>query len=202
MPRFTPAMVLGLISLLVSVSATRAPAVCVWDCSQDGEVTIDELLTLVNIGLGTAVVTACPAGDADSSGDITIDEILRAVGNALNGCSASPTPTPQSGCQSNDECSTTYPYCGPDGNCWTQPCSEVCSGGNGCCGGDYPHCGPNDTCWTQPCVNLCSDTSCCGGDYPYCGPDNNCWSQPCTTLCGDTCCGPGSQCMSNQSCSH
>jgi hypothetical protein len=59
---------------------------CVGDCLGDGEVTIDDLLRMVNIALGTAAIEECPAGDANGDGMITIDEILIAVNNALNGC--------------------------------------------------------------------------------------------------------------------
>ena len=50
------------------------------------EVSVDELLVLVNIALGNAPVSRCAPGDRDGSGDITIDEILSAVNRALNGC--------------------------------------------------------------------------------------------------------------------
>jgi hypothetical protein len=63
------------------------PSSCVGDCSGDGAVTIDELLSMVNIALGTASST-CAAGDADGDGQITINEILMAVNAALSGCPA------------------------------------------------------------------------------------------------------------------
>jgi hypothetical protein len=59
---------------------------CIGDCNGDGEVSVDELLTMVNIALGTADIASCVAGDANRDGTITIDEILAAVVNALNGC--------------------------------------------------------------------------------------------------------------------
>ena len=74
---------------------TTAPAVtptptstplCVGDCNSSTDVTVDELLTMVNIALGNADVSACMAGDANHDEQITIDEILAAVNNALNGC--------------------------------------------------------------------------------------------------------------------
>ena len=49
-------------------------------------VTVDELLTLVNIALGNADISTCLPGDANHDMQITIDEILTAVNNALNGC--------------------------------------------------------------------------------------------------------------------
>lgn len=62
------------------------PSKCVGDCNSDTQVTVDELLTMVNTALGNAEVTACEAGDANHDAQITIDEILTAVNNALNGC--------------------------------------------------------------------------------------------------------------------
>jgi virginiamycin B lyase len=65
------------------------PISCVGDCDGNGQVTVDEILTMVNIALGNEVVTKCLAGDANHDGQITVDEILTAVGNALNGCAVS-----------------------------------------------------------------------------------------------------------------
>jgi hypothetical protein len=59
---------------------------CGGDCGNDGVVTVDELLTMVNIALSSSQLWTCPAGDADHSGDITINEIIQAVGFALNNC--------------------------------------------------------------------------------------------------------------------
>jgi hypothetical protein len=52
----------------------------------DLQVTVDEILTMVNIALGNVSVTTCEAGDANQDGQITVDEILTAVDHALNGC--------------------------------------------------------------------------------------------------------------------
>jgi len=159
------------------VQAALQMKLCTGDCNGDGAVTVDEILTMVNIVLGIEDVSTCLPGDANNDKMITVDEILTAVNNALKGCggiAATPTPTPVPGCHSDAECTNpTYPYCGPDGGCWSQPCADVCSGGQ----------------------------SCCGGDAPYCGPDTRCWSAPCTTLGGDTCCGPNQQCLDQATCS-
>ncbi|MBI4515550.1 MAG: hypothetical protein HY699_07020 [Deltaproteobacteria bacterium] len=85
-------VVVGL-GLLFVPAATRAQ--CVGDCNLDAEITIDELVSLVNISLGSAPLSGCPAGDADNSGDVTVDEIVTAVNNSLNSCPPPPpTPTP------------------------------------------------------------------------------------------------------------
>ena len=60
---------------------------CVGDCNDDGHVTVNDILTMVNIALGNASLLDCEAGDANHDAQITIDEILTAVNNALNGCS-------------------------------------------------------------------------------------------------------------------
>ena len=61
------------------------PSPCVGDCNNDGRVTVDEILTLVNMALGNAEMSECEIGDANKDGLITVDEILPAVNNALNG---------------------------------------------------------------------------------------------------------------------
>jgi hypothetical protein len=67
---------------------------CVGDCDESAEVTVDELVTLVNVDLGSQGWSACPLGDANSDGEVTVDEILLAVDHALYGCLVEPTPTP------------------------------------------------------------------------------------------------------------
>jgi CSLREA domain-containing protein len=67
---------------------TATPVPCVGDCNGDGEVTVDELLTMVNIALGNLPVTACPAGDGNGDDEVTVEEILLATNHALRGCAA------------------------------------------------------------------------------------------------------------------
>jgi hypothetical protein len=63
------------------------PPLCVGDCNHDSQVTVDEILTMVNIALGNALVTACAAGDANHDGQITVDEVLTAVNvSQRSGC--------------------------------------------------------------------------------------------------------------------
>ncbi len=59
---------------------------CGGDCGGDGEVTVDEIIVMVNIALEATPVSACLAGDTNSDGTVTVDEIIGAVNNALNGC--------------------------------------------------------------------------------------------------------------------
>jgi len=67
-------------------AATVVPSGCPGDCNGDGEVTVDEIISGVNIALGSLPVSNCAAMDDNSDGDVTVDEILKAVNAALNGC--------------------------------------------------------------------------------------------------------------------
>ena len=75
-------------------AATPLPVACVGDCSADGVVTVDELLTMIDIALGQQPVTSCDAGDLSRDGQISVDEVITAVGFALSGCPQGPTPPP------------------------------------------------------------------------------------------------------------
>lgn len=85
----------------VTPTATPTPptSTCIGDCGGDGEVTIDEIITMVGIALdGETVndVLKCPGVDLWCNGGVlgvTIDCIIEAVNNALEGCPI-PTPTP------------------------------------------------------------------------------------------------------------
>ena len=65
---------------------TPTPPACTGDCDGSGNVTVNELIIVVNIALGNLPLSACPIGDADGSGDITVNEIIKAVGFALTSC--------------------------------------------------------------------------------------------------------------------
>jgi cysteine-rich repeat protein len=83
----------------VAIAAPMPPA-CVGDCNQDHEVSVDELVVMVNIALDRADLSTCPAGDRNDDHRIEVDDLVTAVNAALNGCSnvpvctAIPTATP------------------------------------------------------------------------------------------------------------
>jgi len=72
-----------------AVQAALQMKLCTGDCNGDGTVTVDEILTMVNIALGIEDVSTCLPGDANNDKMITVDEILTAVNDALNGCAPS-----------------------------------------------------------------------------------------------------------------
>jgi hypothetical protein len=61
-------------------------ASCIGDCNGSGDVTIDEIILMVNVALGGGQLPSCAPGDANDSGNLAIDDIIRAVANAINGC--------------------------------------------------------------------------------------------------------------------
>ena len=75
-------------SVDVSLLLNAAGNACVGDCDGNGEVAINELITGVNIALGSASLDTCPSFDANGSGEVEINELIAAVNNALNGCGA------------------------------------------------------------------------------------------------------------------
>lgn len=61
---------------------------CGGDCDGFLNVTVDEIVTCVNVALGQASTLVCPACDLDFSETVTVDEIITSLNNALNGCPA------------------------------------------------------------------------------------------------------------------
>ena len=89
----------------------------------------------------TAQVAAClGAGGTCASGACGVGRSCPAAQVCLQGvCIVKPPDRCGGGV-----CPAKYPNCGPDGRCWTEPCSQLC--GTGCCGGEYPVCGGDGLC--------------------------------------------------------
>jgi hypothetical protein len=84
----------AVLTVILGLAVTLAGAqVCPGDCNGDGEVTVDEIVLLTSVSVGTASAEACQAGNLNGDDAITIDEIIAAVDKALNGCPATPTAT-------------------------------------------------------------------------------------------------------------
>jgi photosystem II stability/assembly factor-like uncharacterized protein len=58
---------------------------CIGDCSSTSSVAVNDIVTLVNIALGTLQPSAC-AGGVPSGAEVTVALIIQAVNNALSGC--------------------------------------------------------------------------------------------------------------------
>ena len=77
----------------VASGRCQAGVVCTGDCDGTGTVTIDEIIKMVNIALGTAQPLPCPNGIPNGAA-VNVTLVIQAVTNALDDCSAVPTSTP------------------------------------------------------------------------------------------------------------
>ncbi|MGD0947390.1 MAG: DUF1566 domain-containing protein [Candidatus Binatia bacterium] len=114
----------GLVLAALLLRPVPVRATCVGDCDSQGQVTVDEILTLVNMALGTG--GSCPGG-IPSGTAVNVALIIQAVDNALNGCPTDPTPGANDCCQCPDFCSV--PVAGTCGGC-TVVVGASCSGGS------------------------------------------------------------------------
>jgi hypothetical protein len=93
---------LGLMLGLVPRAAQALP--CVGDCSGDGEVAINEIITCVNIALGSAQLSTCTSCDANGDGEVAINELILAVNSALNGCTPATAACGNGVVESGEDC--------------------------------------------------------------------------------------------------
>lgn len=117
---------------LPGIGATRSSAECIGDCNEDGTVAVNELVTSVDITIGSRDLVSCPSLDSDADGTGAVNDLLVAVDNALNGCPPSPptpTPTPTTGATATPTSTQVVPpNCG-DGITQNQE-GESCDDGN------------------------------------------------------------------------
>lgn len=69
-----------------TITPTADPSLCAGDCGNNREVTVDEIVIMLNIALGSANLDDCRAGDADGDGSILIGDLLKAVNRLLGSC--------------------------------------------------------------------------------------------------------------------
>ena len=62
------------------------PTSCAGDCNGDRAVTVNELITGVNIVLGSAALDTCRAFDRNGDGSVEIAELIQGVNALLGGC--------------------------------------------------------------------------------------------------------------------
>jgi len=62
------------------------PAACVGDCNNNKIVAVNELISGVNIALGSAPISQCSDFDTNGNQTVDINELIAGVGSLLNGC--------------------------------------------------------------------------------------------------------------------
>jgi hypothetical protein len=75
---------------VLPAAAVAAPCPC--DCNDDGRVAVNELITGLNIALGSVTISQCP-NLPGCGGAVCITSLLLCVNVALDGCPIEPTPT-------------------------------------------------------------------------------------------------------------
>lgn len=86
------------LSCLAPLGEDRAWAqigTCAGDCNHDTRVSVNELVTGVNMALGTMPITECPDIDPNGDHSVSVAELVAAVNNALGGCEARPNRAPE-----------------------------------------------------------------------------------------------------------
>ena len=59
---------------------------CAGDCNRSGDVTVNELVTAVNVALGSSTPMVCTAADGNADGSVAVNELILAVNRLLQGC--------------------------------------------------------------------------------------------------------------------
>ncbi len=144
-------------ALAIAALAAPAGAQCVGDCNGDGSVTINELITGVNIALGSSPITACPSFDSSGDGTVAINELIIGVNNALGTCTAV-TPTATTPTATTSPTTSVTPV----------PTSDICARPSNNCGDGIP--------------DVLSHTETCddGNTIDDDGCPSNCCVKPCT----------------------
>ena len=81
-------------ALAADATIAGAARPCFGDCDSNGTVTIDEVVTGLEIALGSVSLDRCSPFDCDGSGRVRVECILKALDAAVNGCGPGRTRSP------------------------------------------------------------------------------------------------------------
>ena len=81
----TPTTSAGTVTATATATPTPTPIPCVGDCGGSHTVAVNDIITLVDIALGTAQPAACSKGGLPLGGKVNVAVIIQAVNNALTG---------------------------------------------------------------------------------------------------------------------
>jgi len=163
---------------------TGEPAACEGDCNLDDKVTIDELITGLNIALKHISTSDCMALDTDENEAVGIDELMQAVRAALFGCDPVPTCHDDLECESPSSCLAPGEHgcgiCQPiESNCQFDADCHAADLGQICAPVRPQHCCPPALVCQPGCT---SDAECAEGEV--CNAAHHCALAPCA---GDSC---------------
>jgi hypothetical protein len=110
----------GAAALIIARVPLLAQQACSGDCNGDGMVSVNELVTIVNIALGDMDLSQCSAADVDGDRVVKINEMVDAVDAALNGCpptapTAASTPPDATATPTPEEATPVGASCGSGG---------------------------------------------------------------------------------------
>jgi ELWxxDGT repeat protein len=71
---------------LWQMPASAVGAVCTGDCDGSFDVTVDEIVRAVMVGLAHQELATCSAADAEGDGRVTVNDLIVAINNVLHGC--------------------------------------------------------------------------------------------------------------------
>ncbi len=74
--------------VITGILRDAGPELCTGDCNADRTVTVDEIVAIVSVALGSDGIDVCHAADANGDGSLTVEELVLAVTSALGGCGA------------------------------------------------------------------------------------------------------------------
>lgn len=148
---------LAVVALLGSAAPMTARGVCTGDCNGDCQVTVNEIVTIVSIALGSADISACSALPSLGGPVVEISGITDVINNALLGC---PAGSCASACgnghvDAGEDCDDGG-ICIGGSNAGTACTAEAQCSGNGVCddGSKFGYgCATGDDCPNGHCVH-------------------------------------------------
>lgn len=89
----TRLVAIATLAALARPASAEISQACIADCNRDGTVTVNELITGVNILLGSSELSQCPRADCGHRGEVSVSCLVQGVTAAVAGCLGVASPT-------------------------------------------------------------------------------------------------------------